>query len=454
MLKHPELTTTRIEQFLSQTLEPMLYLGNAPLSIEFCAQEWATESEAKKGRFVKVQPGFQWGPAYKVAWFRLRGSIPKEWVNREVVARIQVGGERTIWKNNSPVFGIDGPHQHFRIAKRARGNEKVEIYVQAYADNPEVRVHGIPPERRPKPCETKSSFLQIFDHELWQFYLDCKFALKLMKTLPQGTAARQHILVGLNSAINSFDMENKQTWQIAAKALQKSLLPKLKDTYHQLTPVGHAHLDTAWLWPISQTKLKMAHTTSTQLALMDEYPEYLFVHSQPAQYEWLESNWPKLFERVKKKIEEGQWEPVGSMWVEADMNLPGGESLVRQILYGKKYFAEKFGVETKDLWLPDVFGYSAALPQILKKSGIEFFLTQKISWNQFNKFPHNTFFWQGIDGTKIWSHFPPADTYNASGDPAELSKHLTQHRDHARSDFGLYIFGYGDGGGGPTAEMI
>lgn len=454
MLKHPDLTSTRIEQFLNQLLEPMLYGESSVLRAEFCGEAYGSQQEAQSGEFVAVDPGFRWGPAYRQVWFRLCGSVPRSWAGQEVVARLNVGGERTVWKGNSPIFGVDGPHQHYRIAKSARGGERIELYVQAYANNPEVRIHGIPPERKALTCDVGESVLSVFDTELWQFYLDCKFAFKLMKSLPAGTPAREHLLRGLNDAINLFDPQRRQTLLQANKAVREASAPKLTDRYHQLTPVGHAHLDTAWLWPVEITQLKFAHTASTQLALMDEYPEYVFVHSQPAQYEWLEKRWPKLFERVKDKVASGQWEPVGSMWVESDMNLPGGESLVRQLLYGKRYFAKKFNIETKDLWLPDVFGYSAALPQLLAKSGVEYFLTQKISWNQFNRFPHNTFWWQGIDGTKIWSHFPPADTYNGNGEPGELQKHLTQHRDHARSDHGLYIFGHGDGGGGPTAEMI
>ena len=157
---------------------------------------------------------------------------------------------------------------------------------------------------------------------------------------------------------------------------------------------------------------------------------------------------------MKAAVRRGQWEPVGSMWVEADCNLTGGESLVRQFLYGRRYFKEKLGYETQDMWLPDVFGYSAALPQILAKFNIPYFLTQKISWNQINKFPHHTFWWQGIDGTRVWTHFPPADTYNASAEPKEVVYSVKNYKDHARSDQSLYVFGFGDGGGGPTERHL
>ncbi|MEQ1934707.1 MAG: alpha-mannosidase, partial [Fimbriimonadaceae bacterium] len=202
------------------------------------------------------------------------------------------------------------------------------------------------------------------------------------------------------------------------------------------------------------TRKKMAHTTATQLYLGEKYSDYVFVHSQASQYEWLEKEYPALFKRVQEATKKGSWEPVGSMWVEADCNLTGGESLVRQFLYGRRYFEKKLGTVTDDMFLPDVFGYSAALPQILAKFGIRYFTTQKISWNQFNTFPHNTFWWQGIDGTKMWCHFPPANTYIGEGTPSQLLQSVKNHKDHARSDHSLYLFGWGDGGGGPTERHI
>jgi alpha-mannosidase len=187
---------------------------------------------------------------------------------------------------------------------------------------------------------------------------------------------------------------------------------------------------------------------------MDMYPEYKFICSQAQQYAWVKELAPRLYERIQQKVREGQWEVAGSMWVEADCNITGGESLVRQILYGKRFWMQEFGIETVDLWLPDVFGYAACLPQILKKAGVHYFMTQKISWNQVNKFPHHTFWWQGIDGTRIFTHFPPADTYNGNMTPREVMYHVRNFREHDRATRALYIYGYGDGGGGPTAQML
>ncbi len=187
---------------------------------------------------------------------------------------------------------------------------------------------------------------------------------------------------------------------------------------------------------------------------MAEYPDYVFCCSQPQQYAWMKEYYPTIYEGIKQAVKRGQWEPIGSMWIEPDCNLPSGESLVRQILHGKNFFLDEFGYETTELWIPDVFGYSAALPQIMRQAGIDSFVTQKISWNQFNKFPHHTFLWEGLDGTRIFSHFPPADTYNADITAKQLHYVETNFREHDRANRSLLVYGWGDGGGGPTKGML
>ena len=232
------------------------------------------------------------------------------------------------------------------------------------------------------------------------------------------------------------------------------LAKKNGDTVHHLSAIGNAHIDTAWLWPLRETIRKCARTFSTAIDYMGRYPEYIFGCSQAQQYAWMKAYYPELYADMQAYARKGQWEPMGSMWVEADCNLASGESIVRQILQGKRFFQQEFGYETRDLWLPDVFGYSAAMPQILKGCGIDYFITQKISWSQFNKFPHHTFYWEGIDGTRIFTHFPPADTYNAEFVPRELLFNVTNFREHGRATRSLFVYGFGDGGGGPTIEML
>lgn len=455
MLKHPEITLRRLKLFLQTEIKERIYGARYPLFV--------ATAETADGEFTTIEPGFKWGPAYNTRWFKVHGEVPQELEGKSFRIIADVGGERTIWKDGSPILGVDVEHSDFGFLQGgavsvsdelARAGDRIELMIEAYAGNPQMRVHGKEPPREALVEEVKGAWLVEFDWGLQQLRWEWEFMLGVLESLDPADPQYSKLLRVMNGGINHY-----RGWDIAAAYELLELLEQTRGQWvgsqdHTIHAVGHSHLDTAWLWPISITKKKMAHTTATQLELIERYPWYVFAHSQAAQYEWLELEYPALFERVEAAIKKGQWEPVGSMWVEADCNIPSGESLVRQFLYGRKYFREKLGVETEDMFLPDVFGYSAALPQILAGFGIKYFLTQKISWNQFNKFPHNTFWWKGIDGTRVWSHFPPADTYVGNCEPAELLKSVKQHKDHGRSDQSLYLYGFGDGGGGPTERHL
>lgn len=464
MLKHTDLTRGRVRIFLDSVLRPAVYGERAPLSVEVNRTPCERQSEAEPGPWEPVEPGFRYGPAYSVFWFRLRGTIPASFAGRPVAVFAEIGGERTVWKDGSPWCGVDIEHSDFGWLEGSafvqdggtacEGGENVEYLIQVYTRNSETRVAGKEPPRQALTETFDRAELATIDPEVKAYVYDVDFALSLLETILETDPAFQTILRALNDAVNLWAESGRASLPRGRKVVRDAMQSLGGDLKHTVYPVGHAHLDTAWLWPLHITHKKMAHTTATQLALMERYPEYVFAHSQASQYEWIEDEHPALFERVRHAIRRGQWEPVGSMWVEADCNLTGGESLVRQFLYGRRYFRDKFGMTTSDMWLPDVFGYSAALPQILKKFGIDYFLTQKISWNQFNKFPHHTFNWQGIDGTKVWTHFPPADTYNGSAEPKEVLYSVRNYKDHGRADQSLYLFGHGDGGGGPTERML
>jgi alpha-mannosidase len=218
--------------------------------------------------------------------------------------------------------------------------------------------------------------------------------------------------------------------------------------------VGHAHIDSAWLWPTRETVRKCARTFSNVLSLMDSDPDVRFACSSAQQYAWVQEHYPELFERIRERVREGRFVPVGGMWVESDTNMPGGEALARQLVEGKRYFVTEFGVEPTEVWLPDSFGYTAALPQLARLAGSENFLTQKISWNDTNTMPHHTFWWEGIDGSRVFTHFPPVDTYNSDLSAEELDRAERQYAEKGRANTSLAPFGYGDGGGGPTREMV
>ncbi len=463
MLKHSDLTRNRISAFLSTELKPRIFGSRTPLKIEINANPCATQAEAEKGPWKEVEEGYQYGPAYATYWFRLTGTIPDTFGGHPVAVVAELGGERTVWKDNSPWCGVDVEHSDFGWLEGAafsnggtpaKGGEPVEFYIQAYTRNAQTTVHGKEQPRTAVTEKVDRAELVIVDPDTKDLFYDVDFTLNLLQTIDPQDPAYTTVLRALNDVVNNYSATARESIARCRKIIRDALGSLNGEFKHTIVPVGHAHLDTAWLWPLHITRKKMAHTTSTQLGLIERYPEYVFVHSQASQYEWLEQDYPVLFERVKAAVKKGQWEPVGSMWVEADCNLTGSESLIRQFLYGKRYFREKLGYTTDDMWLPDVFGYSAALPQILAKFNIKYFLTQKISWNQFNKFPHHTFWWQGIDGSRVWSHFPPADTYNASCEPKEVVYSVKNYKDHARVDQSMYVFGFGDGGGGPTERHL
>jgi alpha-mannosidase len=366
--------------------------------------------DAVSGHFEPIQVGDAWGPPWSTTWFHVRGHVPEVWAGRRVVASFDLGFsgptgftcEALAWKDGKPWRGVDPNHRWLPI-----DGPDVDFYLEAAA-NPRAIEQG------PEPAASM---------------------IALRESPEPAFVLRQAVLTVLADA---------QPAEGEARL----------DTSHRVTAVGHAHIDTAWEWPLREAKRKVARSWSTQLALMDEFPDYVFAASQPAQYEWMKELHPEIYHRIREMVAAGRWEPVGAMWVEADCNLPSGESLVRQLLHGKRFFMREFGYETKILWLPDVFGYPGNLPQLIAEAGCEFFLTQKLSWNDTNKPEHHTFTWEGIDGTRIFTHFPPADTYNGLLTAEELEWSIENFKDGASSNRSLYLYGWGDGGGGPQPEMI
>jgi len=489
MHKHPSLTQARIAQTL-QRIEKLIHGAPTPISVSaFHIQgEPIPAAEALKQNYGPFAVGQPWGAAWNTTWFRFSGAIPQDWKGREVVAQIKLGFtsgegftvEGLVWQDGVPTRAINVNRTDVPLANPARGGEAFEFFVEAAA-NPRASEHGgdllLAPEPQGKPLFVLTQAeIVVVNREAHDFYHDFKIAFETLtglpnfKLQPQGwtpplTGAEGianlpteprigQLMYALNDATNIFDEHDLVTIAPARKALQDVLGRHNGDTVHQVSAIGHAHIDTAWLWPLRETIRKCARTFSTALAYMEEYPDYVFGCSQPQQYAWMKEYYPTIYEGIKKAIKRGQWEPIGSMWIEADCNLSSGEALVRQILHGKNFFLDEFGYETTDVWIPDVFGYSASMPQIMKKSGVNYFITQKISWSQFNKFPHHTFLWEGIDGERIFTHFPPADTYNASFSPAQLIFNVRNFKENDRATRSLYVYGFGDGGGGPTKQML
>lgn len=226
------------------------------------------------------------------------------------------------------------------------------------------------------------------------------------------------------------------------------------DQEHVVFGIGYCHIDTCWLWPFAETKRKIARSWANQCDLLDRYPEHRFTCTQPQQYKWLEQLYPKLYDRVKAKVKQGNFQLIGGSWVEHDTNLPSGESLVRQFLYGQRFFESHFGERCSTFWLPDTFGYSSQIPQLCRLSGMSRFFTQKLSWNNINNFPHTTFNWVSLDGSQVLCHMAPSNTYTAEANFGDVKRSVSQHKSMDQDKTSLLVFGKGDGGGGPTWQQL
>lgn len=311
------------------------------------------------------------------------------------------------------------------------------------------------------------------DPAVYEFAATTRVALGAADTLADDSITKYRLLTALDDAFRHLDLREPfgtHTYASVEQAQQvlNAHLQHLRDNGHvqplDIVAAGHAHIDLAWLWTTTQTRQKAQRTFHTVLHLMEHYPQYVFTQSQPQLYEWIREDDPALFARIQAQVAAGRWEPIGGMWVEADCNIPGNESLVRQFVYGVQWFREHFGAEVMSpvLWLPDVFGYSWALPQIMKKCGVDYFMTIKIGWNQYNRLPYDSFWWQGIDGSRVLTHFSTApdheggkaSTYNAVVTPDQVLGTWRNFQQKAHTQPLLISYGYGDGGGGPTPAML
>lgn len=294
-----------------------------------------------------------------------------------------------------------------------------------------------------------------FNRDLFDYGMDLEVVSSLMRELKDDDPRYWQLAKALQRSLNVYDERNIVGTVAQARAQLKDVLsPPAVSSSVKHTAVAHAHIDSAWLWPVRETRRKVARTVSNVLALMDQDPDFIYAMSSAQQYAWLEAEHPDLFNRMKERIAEGRFIPVGGMWVESDGMVPCGESLVRQITFGQRYYKEHLGAVAKGVWLPDSFGYTGSWPQIARRAGFEWFLTQKISWNDTTKFPHHSFIWQGIDGTGILTHFPPSDTYCAPAEVKDVVYSQKNYLDKDLSDHAIMLYGYGDGGGGPNREMV
>ena len=471
----------RLEHWLD-TLRKDLYhpLGDIPAEA-FLTTEHLTPEQAAGKPFAPIAPGTPWGKTWEYCWLRGRITLPGEAEGRRIVMDLRTGGETTVFVDGKS-FGtyragwVEVSH-HFIVdnclARRGEAGRSYDLLMEAYAG------HFFPESERLKGCSTgpvlPGSYQDpredgprtalgrmtfgIWNEDAYQLYIDLQTLYLLMDQTAEESLRADRIAAALEQATLTVDFEQPPEARSASyRAAREVLRPALSAVNGSTAPrfyaVGNAHLDLAWLWPMAETRRKTSRTFAAQLRLMEEYPEYRYLQSQPAAYVMCREDYPELYGRIRAAVKRGQWIAEGAMWVEPDTNMPGGESLIRQVLHGKRFFREEFGVDSVLLWLPDSFGYSAALPQILKGCGVKYLVTQKIFWsyNEGEAFPYHYFTWQGLDGSRIDTFLPTSYTYRT--DPKEICETWKKRTQRRGLEAFLLPFGYGDGGGGPTRDHL
>lgn len=475
----------RIDRMLDERVRPAVYTHTAPLTLTawHVPGEPVTVEQALAADFDPFEVGSLWGPPWTTTWFRATGKVPADWAGRQVEAVVDLGftGSGPGFQAEALVLDASGvplkslnPRNQYIPVDQARSGGTVEWLLEAAA-NPDV--HGVGAgtagtlsaridlgsqqsmESAPQYRFARAE-LAVLDPEVWGLSLDMDVLRELMHELSLEEPRRHEIRLALDRACDAIDLADVAGSAPAARAQLREVLSRpAHASAHTVHAVGHAHIDTAWLWPLRETERKVARTFTNVTALAatprpEGGPGLVFACSQAQQYQWVKDRWPETYKQMQTAAEAGSWVPVGGMWVESDGNLPGGEALARQFVHGQRFFIDEFGAPCTGAWLPDSFGYTAAYPQLAALAGLEWFLTQKISWNKTNLFPHHTFWWEGIDGTRIFTHFPPVDTYNAEVTGAELHKVTRNFADKGPATRSLLPYGYGDGGGGPTREML
>ncbi|MFF3985687.1 alpha-mannosidase [Streptomyces sp. NPDC001797] len=469
------ITEARIRKLLDRIVRPALYSAARPfeLSAWFVDGEPVPVADALHADYTPFTLGNAWGGPWATTWLRASAEIPAEWAGRRVEAVFDLdfdltrgpGGQAEGLVHDAqgaPIQGLHPYHRTVLLAGSATGGDRVDLLVELAANPPivasaSVGVHfGSPDTAGTAPLyRLLQAEIAVREDEVWHLVHDIEVLDELMHELPAGSSRRHEILHALRRAADALDPADvARTAAAARERLAEVLSRPAHASAHTVAAVGHAHIDSAWLWPVRETVRKCARTFANMTTLAKEYPELVFACSSAQQYAWMKEQRPEIFARMKKAAADGNWVPVGGMWVEADGNLPGGEALARQLVYGRRFFAEEFGVEQHGVWLPDSFGYTAAYPQLARLAGARWFLTQKLSWNETNRLPHHTFAWEGIDGTRIFTHFPPVDSYVASLTAAELAHAERNFADKGAATRSLAPFGHGDGGGGPTRSML
>ena len=467
----------RVARFMRDRLTPALVKDRIPLDVS----AWEVRGEpvpfatAVDGNYRRFEPNSRWGKPWGTTWFRFRAETPAGWsvsADEGLELSVDLGfskhragfqAEGLLYDTDGrPLKAINPLNTQFDLLRA--GFDHVDFYLEA-ASNPDFDIEEF--EFAPTLLGDKLTAgdkhlyrlgevsLQLRDRVAWELVQDVRVLTGLLDVLPEHGTRRARIVQSLYDMLAAIDPHDiSSTAGRARDALKPVLASPATASAHAITATGHAHIDSAWLWPVRETIRKCARSFSNVLDLMDSDPEFVFAASSAQQYVWMKEFYPAIYARIGEKVAAGQWIPVGGMWVESDTNLPGGEALARQFLEGASFFRDEFGMDCPEVWLPDSFGYSGSLPQIAASAGARWMLTQKMSWNDTNSFPHHTFLWEGIDGTSLFTHLPPVDTYGSELTAKELAHAEANFSEKRHASRSLVPFGYGDGGGGPTREML
>ena len=445
-----------------------LYRELGALVLEgFTTLEQLSADQAARGPFRPMPEGAPWGAKWEYGWFRGEITLPQTALGKRIALKVDVGAESLVYINGQAAGAKDRQHHEITLVMSGVPGAKYQILLEGYAGHgPRVTSGGpCPPERQtvPEPGPTQvmvgRSSYGIWEEQVYQLLMDVETLYHIREHIDQDSLRVAEIDRALRdfAILVDYELPHDEMLETMDRCRAR-LKPLLECVNGSTVPVlfafGHAHIDVAWLWPLAETERKTARTFSTQLALAQEYPEYKFLQSEPHLYWMLQQHYPDIYQRVKEAVMAGRVIADGGMWVEADTNISSGESLIRQFVHGKRFFREEFGVENELLWLPDVFGYSGAMPQIMRGCGIKYFSTAKIFWayNGGDPFPYNTFTWEGIDGSEVLVHL--CNDYNSRTDPASVIERWNQRVQKDDISTRLFPFGYGDGGGGPTRDHL
>ncbi|AEO66050.1 12772663-f14d-487e-9a98-def02d04d28d [Thermothielavioides terrestris] len=459
--EHQTLRSMMNEAVVSGEPHVQLSVWHAP------GQTRPTFKDAVSQVFNRVTVGEWFGPSWTTHWFKVVLKVPAELRDKRLLEfHWDSNSEGLVWNEHGhPLQGLTGGGERVEwiLPDSFRDGKEHTIYIEMACNGMFGNGSGdsIQPPDPNRWFRLDKAEIVAVDPDARQLYIDIWIIGDAAREFPQDSWEQHKALKVCNEIIDTFELGNRESLKACRKLAEDYIghhvnSAKVYDSGKEplVFGIGHCHIDSCWLWPFAETKRKVARSWSSQCDLMDRYPEYNFACSQAQQYKWLKELYPSAFDRVKKKVAEGRFHPIGGSWVEHDTNMPSGESLVRQFLYGQRFFESNFGKRCQTFWLPDTFGYSSQLPQLCRLSGMTRFLTQKLSWNNINRFPHTTFNWVALDGSQVICHMPPSETYTAEAHFGDVKRSMSQHKSLDQDATSLLVFGKGDGGGGPTWQHL